>query len=108
MAPTDDHSSRVTPALDARLVVDAMPGLAWSSRPDCSVESFNARWYEYTGLSAEESLGWGWKAAVHADDLGRLLNRWAAPDAASGYGHEARLRRFDGDFQWFLLRYEPL
>jgi formate hydrogenlyase transcriptional activator len=108
MAPMDDHSSRVTPAVDARLVVDAIPGLAWSSRPDGSVESFNARWYEYTGLSPEESLGWGWKAAVHGDDLGRLLNRWAARDAASGCAHETRLRRSDGDFQWFLLRYEPL
>src|SRR6476620_5194208 len=66
MAPVDGGSSQVTPAPDARHVVDAIPGLAWSSRPDGSVESFNGRWHEYTGLSPEESFGWGWKAAVHS------------------------------------------
>src|SRR6202011_1123462 len=108
MAPTDDHSSKATPALDARLVVDVIPGLAWSSRPDGSVELFNRRWYEYTGLSPEESFGWGWKAAVHREDVARLQDRWATRDAQGGRECEVRLRRSDGDFQWFLLRHEPL
>ena len=75
MAPKDHHSSDVIPAPDARLTVDAIPGLTWSSRPDGSVESFNGRWHEYTGLSAEESSGWGWKAAVHGEDVAPLLDR---------------------------------
>jgi formate hydrogenlyase transcriptional activator len=108
MAPIDGRSSQVTPALDARHVVDAIPGLAWSGRPDGSVEFFNGRWYEYTGLSPEESFGWGWKAAVHGEDVARLLDRWASRDAEGGRECEVRLLRFDGDFQWFLLRYEPL
>jgi len=58
MAPKDDHTSEVTPAVDARLVVDAIPGLAWSGHPDGSVESFNRRWHEYAGLSPEDSFGW--------------------------------------------------
>jgi PAS domain S-box-containing protein len=107
MAPVDGRSAQV-PALDARHVVDAIPGLAWSSRPDGSVEFFNGRWYEYTGLSAEESLGWGWKAAVHGEDIARLLDWWATRDAEGGRECEVRLRRSDGDFQWFLLRHEPL
>ena len=74
MAARDSHSLEVMPAVDARPVVDAIPGLAWSSRPDGSVESFNTRWYEYTGLSREESFGWGWKAAVHGEDVARLLD----------------------------------
>src|SRR6201987_4361558 len=108
MAPEHGGSSQVRPAVDARHVVDAIPGLAWSSRPDGSVEFFNGRWYEYTGLSPEESFGWGWKAAVHGDDLARLLDRWAARDAEGGRECEVRLRRSDGDFQWFVLRREPL
>src|SRR5436309_8782680 len=108
MAPVDGRSSQVTPAPDARHVVDAIPGLAWSSRPDGSVEFFNGRWYEYTGLSPEESFGWGWKAAVHGEKIARLLERWATPDAEGGRECEIRLRRSDGDFQWFLLRHEPL
>jgi PAS domain-containing protein len=108
MATIDARSLQMTAALDARLVVDAIPGLAWSSHPDGSVEFFNARWYDYTGLSPEESHGWGWKAAIHADDLARLVDRWGARDAEGGRGCEVRLRRSDGDFQWFLLRHEPV
>src|ERR1700758_3403190 len=108
MAPKDHHSSDVMPAPDARPILDAIPGLAWSSRPDGSVESFNGRWHEYTGLSPEASSGWGWKAAVHGEDVARLLDRWATRDAEGGRECEVRLRRSDGDFQWFLLRHEPL
>jgi formate hydrogenlyase transcriptional activator len=108
MAPKDHHSSDVIPAPDARLILDAIPGLAWSSRPDGSVESFNGRWHEYTGLSPEASSGWGWKVAVHGEDVARLLDRWAARDAEGGRECEVRLRRCDGDFQWFVLRREPL
>jgi len=108
MALVDGRSSQVMPALDARNVVDAIPGLAWSSRPDGSVEFFNGRWTEYTGLSADESFGWGWKAAVHGEDVARLLDRWATRDAEGGRECEVRLRRSDGDFQWFLLQHEPL
>ena len=108
MATADVRSSQAMAALDARLVVDAIPGLAWSSRPDGSVEFFNGRWYEYTGLSLEQSQGWGWKAAVHVEDVARLLDRWAARDGEGGRECEVRLRRSDGDFQWFSLRHEPL
>jgi len=107
MAPKD-HSSGVIPAPDARLIVDAIPGLAWSSRPDGSVESFNGRWHEYTGLSPEASSGWGWRAAVHGEDVARLLDRWAARDGEGGQECELRLRRYDGEFLWFVLRREPL
>src|SRR5579863_4774478 len=91
MATIDARSSQLRAALDARLVVDAIPGLAWSAHPDGPVEFFNARWYEYTGLSSEESLGWGWKAAIHGDDLALFLDRWEASDAQGGRGCEVRL-----------------
>ena len=93
MAPNDHHSSDVIPALDARLIVDAIPGLAWSSRPDGSAEAFNGRWHEYTGLSPEASSGWGWKAAVHGEDVAGLLDLWAESDAEGGRECEVRLRR---------------
>ena len=107
MATADVRSSQAMAALDARLVVNAIPGLAWSSRADGSVEFFNGRWYEYTGLSPEQSQGSGWKAAVHAEDVARLLDRWAS-ETERRRECEVRLRRSDGDFQWFLLRREPL
>jgi formate hydrogenlyase transcriptional activator len=109
MASAADGFSGLVPALDVRLVVDVIPALAWSSRPDGSVEFVNQRWSDYTGLSPEQSHGWGWKTAVHAEDLPELLAKWGAfHDLEEPRQCEVRLRRSDGVFHWFLLRCEPL
>src|SRR6267143_2193930 len=91
-----------------RTIVDAIPAMAWSGRPDGSVEFLNRRWLDYTGFSLDEALAWGWKAAVHPEDLDPLTNRWRALLAFGQAGEiEARLRRYDGEYRWFLFRAEP-
>ena len=88
--------------------VDAIPTLAWSTRPDGSAEFLTRRWLEYTGLSAEEASDWGWTAAVHTEDRDRLMEFWRDLLASGEAGEiEARLRRYDGDYRWFLFRVEP-
>ena len=104
-APRDSRRSSVGP--DVQRVVDAIPGLAWSVRPDGFVEIFNGRWYDFTGLSPEASSGRGWQAAVRAEDLVRLTDLLVARDAGDGHGCEVRVRHADGGYQWFLLRHEP-
>jgi formate hydrogenlyase transcriptional activator len=109
MASPTIGSSRPGQTLDIRLAIDAIPALAWSSHADGSVEFVNQRWHDYTGLSPEESYGWGWKTAVYAEDLPKLMERWEAlRDSEDSRECEARLRRSDGVFHWFLLRREPL
>ena len=89
--------------------VDAIPTLAWSARPDGSAEFFNRRWLDYTGLSAEEASDWGWAAALHTEDRDRLLDFWRRLLASGEAGEiEARLRRHDGEYRWFLFRIEPV
>jgi PAS domain S-box-containing protein len=68
----------------------------------------NQRFPEYTGLSAEEGLGWGWMMkAFHPDD--QAMEEWRAAFAAGQpFEKEARLRRADGAYRWFLLRAVPL
>jgi PAS domain S-box-containing protein len=89
--------------------VDAIPTLAWSARPDGSAEILNRRWLDYTGLSAEEASDWGWAAAVHTEDRDRLMDFWRRLLASGEVGEiEARLRRHDGDYRWFLFRVEPV
>jgi PAS domain S-box-containing protein len=96
-------------APDVRLIIDTIPTLTWSARPDGSAEFFNRRWLDYTGLSAEQALDWGWKLAIHPDDLPRLLQNFQeAVDAEGPFEAEGRLRRFDGEFRWFLFRGSPL
>src|SRR6267154_3146363 len=94
---------------DVRLVVDTIPTLAWSARPDGSAEFFNQRWLDYTGLSAEQALGSGWEVAIHPDDLSRILETFRqALNSLKPYEVEGRFRRFDGEFRWFLFRGSPL
>jgi PAS domain S-box-containing protein len=84
---------------DIRLVVDTIPTLAWSARPDGSAEFFNQRWLDYTGLSAEQALGSEWQAAIHPDDLPRILETFReALHSVKPYEVEGRFRRFDGEF----------
>src|ERR1700730_5730428 len=94
---------------DIRLVVDTIPTLAWSARPDGSAEFFNQRWLDYTGLSAEQALGSGWQVAIHPDDLPRILETFReALNSVKPYEVEGRFRRFNGEFRWFLFRGSPL
>src|SRR5258707_6875698 len=80
-----------------RLVVDTIPTLAWSARPDGSAEFFNQRWLDYTGLSAKQALDSGWLVAIHPDDLPRLLDTFrAALTSVKPYQVQGRFRRFDG------------
>jgi len=91
-----------------RQVIDAIPALAWCNLPDGPNEFLSKGWHEYTGLSPEESHGWGWQTAFHPEDLPPLMERWLKM-LASGEPDEieARLRRHDGVYRWFLIRAEP-
>src|SRR5437899_972335 len=92
-----------------RLMIDKMHTLAWACRPDGTTEFLNQRWLDYTGLSLEEALGWGWKVPVHPADLGRLMDTWRGLLVCGEPGEEeARLRRFDGEYRWFLFRAVPV
>src|SRR5271169_3492415 len=92
-----------------RQVIDTIPTLAWCNLPDGSNEFLNKRWHEYTGLSAEASRGWGWQSAIHPEDRAPLTEKWRALLSSGEPGEmEARLRRHDGVFRWFLMRVEPL
>src|SRR5438105_993670 len=94
---------------DIRLVVDTIPTLAWSARPDGSADFFNQRWLDYTGLSAKQALGSGWEVAIHSDDLQRILETFReALNSVKPFEVEGRFRRFDGEFRWFLVRGSPL
>ncbi|WP_373044269.1 PAS domain-containing protein [Vulgatibacter sp.] len=92
-----------------RWVAEAIPHLVWSTRPDGHCDYLNARFYEFTGLQAEEALGEGWQQALHPDDLPRNWERFRS-SAATGqpFEIEYRFRRHDGAYRWFLGRALPV
>jgi PAS domain S-box-containing protein len=92
-----------------RIIIDTIPTLAWCTLPDGSAEFINQRWLDYMGLSAEEARDWGWRVAIHDEDSTELVETWrAAVATGEPFEAEARVRRADGEYRWFLFRAVPL
>lgn len=92
-----------------RLAIDTIPGLTWFCLPDGSAEFLNTQWCAYTGLAMQDALGWDWVKAIHPDDLPGLSEHWRRTvQSTQAAEHEARVRRFDGEYRWFLFRCQPL
>jgi PAS domain S-box-containing protein len=86
-----------------------MPQIVWVTRPDGWHIDFNQRWMDFTGLTLEESLGFGWNAPFHPDDRPRAAKLWEQATASGEpYQIEYRLRRADGSYRWMLGRALPL
>jgi PAS domain S-box-containing protein len=95
--------------LPLRGVMDTIPGLVWSALPDGDVEFCNQRWLDYTGMSFNEINGWGWTAAIHPQDITDLREGWrTALVGSTSFEAEARMRRADGCYRWFLIQAVPL
>ena len=94
---------------ELRQAIDTIPGFVWSALPDGSVDFVNQRWCDYTGVSFRDASGHGWRSAIHPEDLPGLVDYWSSLLNGREPGEfEARLRRSDGTFRWFLIRAVPL
>jgi PAS domain S-box-containing protein len=92
-----------------RRIINTVPALLWSARPDGWIDFISQRLVDYTGMAMETGLGWGWQAAYHPDDLEQVLSKWQAALAeGKPFEAETRIRRFDGEYRWSLGRASPL
>jgi formate hydrogenlyase transcriptional activator len=104
MAPTDIQETfgSARDEHQLRTIIDSIPAQVWCTCADGRAEFLNRRWREYTGLSLEEGLDWGWTAAIHPNDRDRIVDHWRLLLSSGHSGEiEVRLRRFDGDYRWF-------
>jgi len=94
--------------LELRSFIDRIPALAWSALPDGSLDFFNQRFRDYTGLSSDQLYGSEWKSAVHRDDIQQLEIWWQGLRQSQAGTTEVRLRRFDGEYRWFQITASPV
>ena len=91
-----------------RRVIDTIPTLSWCNLPDGPNEFLSKGWHDYTGVSPEEAHGWGWQVTFHPEDLPALMEKWKGLLLSGEPGEiEARIRRHDGIYRWFLIRVAP-
>ncbi|KAE9992600.1 hypothetical protein EG327_008475 [Venturia inaequalis] len=89
-------------------IANLIPIMVWRTTPDGAHDWFSQRWYDYTGLSEEESLGAGWRNPFHEDDMPMTTRRWLHSLATGEeYITEYRCRRHDGMWRWMLGRAVP-
>jgi PAS domain S-box-containing protein len=105
----DQKENTFEQELNLRLVTQTIPGMLWSATPGGDVDYFNRPCLDFTAMTAEQARGWGWVTAIYPNDRDGLIEGWRS-SLASGrpLDVEARIRRFDGAYRWFLFRANPL
>jgi PAS domain S-box-containing protein len=92
-----------------RDVVETIPAMAFSARPDGSTEFVNRPWLEFTGASNLADLTSSWQLTIHPDDSRELISKWGTSLATGApFENEARHRAANGAYRWFLMRAVPL
>ena len=91
-----------------RMLADNMSQLAWTCDRLGEVTWFNQRWYEYTGLTFEQSRGHGWQQVLHPEHAGRIVaGVERARESGQPWEDTFPVRRHDGAYRWFLSRAVP-
>ena len=92
---------RITDAIDQRIAVHG---------PDGKILYANRFMLEYSGLSLEDVMADDFRARlIHPDDLERSRDeRQHALERGAPFELELRARHKDGQYRWFLIRYNPL
>lgn len=93
-----------------KLLADHITQMTWTCMPDGRVNFFNERWYDYTALGFEQSMGWGWRETIHPDDIETFMDKYREALQTGGiFEAENRYRRGkDGVYRWHLNRAMPL
>ena len=88
-----------------RELCNSLPQLVWTCQPDGPCNFLSKQWIDYTGVPAEEQLGYGWLEQLHPDDREPTVAAWqAAVDSGSDFFVEFRIRRHDGEYRPFDTR----
>ena len=92
-----------------RTLADNIAQLAWMADGLGSIFWYNQRWFDYTGTTPADMVGWGWKRVHHPDHVDAVVAKFTQ-SIKSGEEWEDTfpLRGKDGTFRWFLSRAIPI
>ncbi|QLE57072.1 PAS domain-containing protein [Nostoc sp. TCL26-01] len=92
-----------------RYLSNGIPQLVWIKNRHGECEYVNQQWCEYTGLTLEEALGFGWQKIVHPDDLEKVMQAWTQVfQTGEIYEQELRCQKHDRIYRWYLARAIPI
>jgi PAS domain S-box-containing protein len=95
--------------LDAQLLVDSIPALIHTSRPDGYLDYFNKPWLEYLGATLDKVAGWNWTNFIHPEDVDGIVAQWrACLESGEIFEYETRVRNANGDYRWMFHSKVPV
>src|SRR5271170_3009413 len=95
--------------LNIQLLVDSIPALIHTARPDGYLDYFNKPWLEYLGSTLEQVAGWNWTAFIHPEDVEGIVAKWRACLATGEtFELETRVRKANGEYRWMFHQKVPL
>jgi PAS domain S-box-containing protein len=96
-------------ARELRDLIERIPIMALSVRPDGSTEFSSRRWHDYAGSSEYSTVSGGRESTIHPDDADEHSRKWqAALDSGQRFESEVRHRSASGEYRWFLMRAVPV
>ncbi len=106
---TDIHEQK-TANERLRSILDTMPQITWTALSNGDLDYYNQRWHTYTGMSFEQTKGWGWEPVLHPNDVQKCKDTWThSVHSGQSYHIEYRFRRaIDGQYRWHLGKAEPV
>ena len=78
MIPTMASAEQQRESLNIQLLVDSIPALIHTGRPDGYLDYFNKPWLTYFGVTLDKVVGWNWTAVIYPEDVEGILARWRA------------------------------
>ena len=88
-----------------RNTVELSPHVTWTADPEGNVLGASPRWEELTGLKVSDSLGYGWRSALHPDDIEPTDRKWAeALRTGDPVDVEFRICNGNGVWRWMRSR----
>lgn len=91
-----------------RLLADTIPTLCWMADTNGHIYWYNKRWYEYTGLTSEQTHDQDWQKAHDPKDHQHIMEKWkTAFETGEPFDMVVSLKGADGKYRPFLSHIVP-
>ena len=86
-----------------REFADTAPAMLWITEVDGRCSFFSRGWFEFTGQTEANALGFGWTAALHAEDRPAVREVFfKANEAQQPFAIDFRVRNVEGEYRWVI------
>jgi two-component system CheB/CheR fusion protein len=92
-----------------KFLASSIPAIVWTALPNGDYDYFNQQWYDYTGLTYEQSIGKGWQSVIHPDDINHTFAEWnKSLETGIPFKSEDRKRSAKGVYHWYVAHGLPV